>query len=155
MNSFKILLTEKLAEIKEQFTEFDPSYEFHKDSDTHFVVVKPSILNSNQEFETLCGNLLLELLYQFPDDGLAFVTIDSLVQLSNTQSLFEAKLPELISFNENVVFVSASGNNFFHEKHESEDISYYVTFNSDFDSISPVNGSDLNADDENYYTMAA
>lgn len=124
MNSFKIVLTKKLTEIKQQFTEFEPLYEFHKDSDTHFVVVQPLYLNSNHEFETLCGNLLLELMDSFPDESLAFLTNDSLVKLLNAQPLFETMLPESISFNEDVVFVSASVDNLFHEIFRSGDISY-------------------------------
>jgi hypothetical protein len=155
MNSFKNVLKEKLTDIKAQFNEFDPSYEFHKDSDTHFILVQPTYLNSNQEFEALCGNLLLDLMDSHPDESLAFVTNESLVQLHNPQSIFDAELPDSISFNEDVVFVSASSGDLFHEIFRSGDISYNKSTPSNFDFLKPLNASEIKVDDEMNLTMAA
>lgn len=155
MNSFKTLLTQKLSEIQLQFTDFNPLYEFHKDSDTHFIVVEPKHLNANEEFETLCGDLLLDLMDLFPEESLAFITTDSLVVLNDAQLIFESALPEAISFNEDVIFVPASSNSFLHEHFRSEVISYNKIIPSNFDTLNPIEELEINPIDEMNYTMAA
>jgi hypothetical protein len=156
MTQFKHVLIEKLESLKHRFIDFHPLYEFHIDSCTHFIVIQPSELNNKYEFETYCGNILLELMEQFPDESLAFVTKDSLIELNNTEEIFEYKLPEYITFNNDVVFVESSANQIHQELLRSSDISHTILTDAGIESlIAQGYFIDETKADESNFAMAA
>lgn len=135
MKEFKQVLFEKLELLKYNFNDFHPLYEFHTDSSTHFVVIQPSELNDHYKFETETGSILLELMELFPNESLAFVTKDSLIELNSTEEIFEYELPEYITFNNDIVFVESSVNQIHQELLRSSDISHTILTDAGIESL--------------------
>ena len=83
-----------LAEIKKEFTTFNPFYEYDEGSSTYFIHVIPQEIDNEHRFNQLCGELILDMMDKYPDEYLCFITSKSLTRLKNPQMVFPSPIQD-------------------------------------------------------------
>ena len=157
MSEFREFIKKRLLHIKEVFNQFYPRYEYHEYSNTHFILVEPFILNTTEEFELMCADIIIDMIELFPDESIAFITKDSLVHLESPEILFadEVVFFEQITFNKNVTIISEGDLHFSTEHFRSKEIGFNSGISAEFDVFSVKVKANKTIMEENNFAMAA
>lgn len=70
-------------------------YEYHTFSETHFLKISPDSILTDEQFETILSEFILEFNTQFPSEGLCLIGNDSLTQLEQPLELVPQALPDI------------------------------------------------------------
>ncbi|MFA7379743.1 MAG: hypothetical protein WC150_04730 [Bacteroidia bacterium] len=91
MNS-KAYLLDKLGEIRIEFPEFSPYFEYDHESTTYFVHVIPEKIDKETRFNELCGMLIVDMMNKYPNEYLCFITSNSLTKLKRPELVFREQI---------------------------------------------------------------
>jgi|SRR6185312_2558387 len=70
-------------------------YEYHAFSETHFLKISPDSILTDEQFETILSEFILEFDTQFPSEGLCLIGCDSLTKLEQPLELIPQALPDI------------------------------------------------------------